>query len=161
MSTLKFPRFPVEAAPPDYPEESLFLRQFHPTSASSDCKITTHIITDIIEVLSYNDGGMRRVYRASIRDESTKQSTIVVCKIAMGRSYFNNLKREAEVYKRHLSKLQGTVVPQVFGFFTGHSFDGKTCILVMQDCGVRLRVPHSDYPLSFRCVYGRELFCAY
>ncbi|TFK78009.1 hypothetical protein K466DRAFT_607420 [Polyporus arcularius HHB13444] len=153
MVALQFLDLPVQDPPSGCPkEESLTLRQVYPSPPAGDPDAAKYTIETILHCLSSQKWGMKRVYRAIMRIESTGDTKTVICKVAMGRTHFAQLKREGRIYDEHLKGLQGTVVPHVYGFFAGRGFDGKTGVLVMEECGVPLRMHYSHYPLGFKRV---------
>ncbi|RPD55422.1 hypothetical protein L226DRAFT_562725 [Lentinus tigrinus ALCF2SS1-7] len=145
MATLHFPHFPITDRPVDYPD-SVVLEQRYPSVDAGDIEKDTFTITiqDDFPFLTSNNSGMKRVFRTNMQIESSGKSVAVVCKLAMGRTHFVSLDKEAQKYEKNLKDLQGTVIPHIYGFFTGKSFDGITGVLVMEDCGEPLRFDSGD-----------------
>ncbi|KAI0655284.1 hypothetical protein C8Q70DRAFT_437016 [Cubamyces menziesii] len=121
------------------------------TSGSVTYTITARILKCITESTTLL---MKRVYRTTMRNESTNESLTVVCQIALGRSYSAKLRADGRMYHGHLQSLQGPFVPFIYGLYTGYSYyDGEAAVLVTEDCGVSVdRGPYSivEFPLYFR-----------
>ena len=93
---------------------------------------------------------MRRVFRVTIVSEVIKETRDFICKVAFGRRWFEVLKPEALLYEGKLHPLCGKAVPIYYGLFKGETYEGRTGIMVLEDCGKPLRAPIRRQPLYFR-----------
>ncbi|KAI9069355.1 hypothetical protein FKP32DRAFT_1641030 [Trametes sanguinea] len=78
-------------------------------------------------------------------------SLTVICKVAHGRRNVDRLKLETDIYVRNLRDLQGSVVPNMLGCFTGQTQEGwDVGVLLLEDWGRALGWPLYSYSLSIR-----------
>ena len=81
--------------------------------------------------------------------QSLSREEPVVCKVAYGAEAHMKLCEEARIYRK-LERLQGHIVPYIWGFFWNRSEKYPVSVLVMEDGGEPLPRPLSEVPVSFR-----------
>ncbi|KAF8058192.1 hypothetical protein FPV67DRAFT_1428381 [Lyophyllum atratum] len=98
--------------------------------SSSSSQTSLHATADTL--LHHNEHST--VYAATLEHCQSP----VVLKLALGLESLEDLKREADNYENALNKVQGTIVPQFYGFYEGrcasHSRWRVGC-LVLEHCG--------------------------
>ncbi|TFK83690.1 hypothetical protein K466DRAFT_528448 [Polyporus arcularius HHB13444] len=143
--TLKFPAAPL--LPPDRQPKN---PHYELVALKDGGLPDTYTVTQVHDCISNKARGMRRVYRITMVSEAMNQTRDFVCKVAFGMRYFEVLKEEAMLYEGKLDSLCGQAVPMYYGFFMGETYEGRTGILILEDCGRPLRVPIRRQPLYFR-----------
>ncbi|OSD03745.1 hypothetical protein PYCCODRAFT_1466657 [Trametes coccinea BRFM310] len=145
-STLEFPSEPLlsRGCPPQPPSYVLTATTDGSPSGMS------YIVTSIVECITEREKGLRRVFRVKVRSETFQEPRQLICKVAFGRQWFRSLEAEALLYEQKLKPLWGKVVPHYYGFFRGDTYEGKTGILLMEDCGQPASDELSRQPLYFR-----------
>ena len=145
--TLDFPVAPL--VPPGRQTE----RPYYTLKAEDDCGLPDkYTVTKVHECVSNRAHGMRRVFRVTIVSEAMEETRDFICKVAFGRRWHQVLKEEASLYEGKLEPLCGKAVPGYYGFFEGETYEGRTGIMILEDCGRPLRAPIRRQPLYFRCV---------
>ncbi|KAJ3927146.1 MAG: hypothetical protein NXY57DRAFT_1026524 [Lentinula lateritia] len=77
--------------------------------------------------------------------------TPIALKFALREDLLDDLAQEAEVYQGALCSLQGDIVPQCYGFFTGIGSEGqKIACLALEYWGESLQVPFRKLPIDVR-----------
>lgn len=84
-------------------------------------------------------------------------SNSLVVKFVMGRRAepHKALEQETNRYNTRMSKLQGSAVLRMYGFYEGHTFDERhlpVACLILEDCGDRLTEAFCDLPFEDRFV---------
>ncbi|KAJ2985167.1 hypothetical protein NUW54_g10240 [Trametes sanguinea] len=143
ISTLHFPAAPL-LPPRRTAQQPVYVFKAMTDLPSSETLTVTTVDECIV------DRGMRRVYRVTATLNTSGESRRLVCKVAFGRRWFKILREEALLYEGQLKPLCGEAVPNYHGFFRGETFEGKTGIMVLEDCGTRNSVPLDRQPLYFR-----------
>ena len=143
--TLEFPAEPL--LPPGRQPD----RQCYTLTLTTDIGLSDkYTVTKVHECVSNRASGMRRVFRVTIVSEVIKETRDFICKVAFGRRWFEVLKEEALLYEGKLHPLCGKAVPIYYGLFKGETYEGRTGIMVLEDCGKPLRAPIRRQPLYFR-----------
>lgn len=109
-----------------------------------------YTVTKVHECVLNCASGMRRVFCVTIVSEVLQDTREFICEVAFGRRWFAGLKEEALLYEGNLSPLCGKAIPIYYGFFKGETYEGRTGIMVLEDCGKPLRAPIRRQPLYFR-----------
>lgn len=82
------------------------------------------------------DNPSARVFSATLDFEEPDDDlpSDVCLKLARGVDEVVRLSHEASIYRKHLVKLWGTVVPRMYGFFLGHHEDTPVACLLLEFC---------------------------
>lgn len=91
------------------------------------------------------------------------QSHRLVVKFVLGRQVQRReaLEREAKYYNTCLLAVQGSVVPYMFGYYKGTTYDERKLpvfCMILEDCGDRLTQGFGELPLDDRFVSPRLFF---
>lgn len=79
--------------------------------------------------------------------------TPIALKFALREDLLDDVAQEAEIYEGALCSLQGDIVPQCYGFFTGIGSEGqRIACLVLEYWGESLQVPFRKLPIDVRYV---------
>ncbi|RDX39377.1 hypothetical protein OH76DRAFT_1533978 [Lentinus brumalis] len=89
---------------------------------------------------------------AMTSDDLTETYKVTKIIESIGRRHFKALKEEARLYEEQLRPLWGKAVPIYYGFFMGETYEGQTGVMMLEDCGQRLRVPLKQQPVYFRSI---------
>ncbi|EIW74713.1 hypothetical protein CONPUDRAFT_147686 [Coniophora puteana RWD-64-598 SS2] len=153
MATIQFP---VDLMELDERDEFVTLESDPSVAPPFDS--TPRRITDITGFISRGETSMIPpenlhepfVFRARL-DIQWDDTESVVCKAGYGKKCTDKLRKEALIYGRKLSGLQGTCVPQIYGYYTGYTAeDGRLSVLVMEDCGQPLPRSLNTLPRSVK-----------
>ncbi|RPD55423.1 hypothetical protein L226DRAFT_616041 [Lentinus tigrinus ALCF2SS1-7] len=125
----------------------------------------------LTEKIKESSDGNSQVFRAKwqiggseSRNESETASVLgipgstVICKVGYGERRVRSLIKEATFYEK-LVDIQGSCIPRIVGFFVGevNPEEGRTAVLVMQDCGDALWKDLKKYSLDIRMAAVRSL----
>ncbi|OSD03747.1 hypothetical protein PYCCODRAFT_1434134 [Trametes coccinea BRFM310] len=132
ISTLEFPSAPLllRHCPPQPPSYVLTAT----TDAAAPSGMS-YVVTSVVECITKRENGMRQVFRVKLTSEAFQEPRHFICKTALGRQWYKSLAEEAMLYERKLKPLWGKVVPHYYGFFSGETYEGKTGIILLEDCG--------------------------
>jgi len=100
------------------------------------------------------------IFLADLSALGASKTIPAVCKVAKGIESLKKLEREAEVYQKHLVSLQGTVVPKLYGHFTGVIGGEAFGVLLLEYCscgGVKIKNYKEFQSVHFCCHFLLEL----
>lgn len=119
-----------------------------------DRRVTAPIKAFLTKLIASGSDGNSQVFRAEIgvvaHGRVLDNRRDVVCKVAYGERQIEALRKEAYMYNTKLFKLQGIIVPLMYGCYVDDTDEGPTGVLVLQYCGVPLTYALRYYALTIR-----------